>query len=57
MKKKILPNKGSKRVNWQPAEWEKLLSSHVNDKELMCQIHKELLHTQSKKKNNLKREK
>ena len=51
-KKKILPNKGSKRVNWQPAEWEKLLSSHVNDKELMCQIHKELLHTQSKKKNN-----
>ena len=39
------------RVNWQPAEWEKIFAIYPSDKVLISRIYKELKHIYKKKTN------
>lgn len=41
-----------KRIRWEARDWEKILAKHTCDKELLPQVHKELLKLNNKETNN-----
>ena len=41
------------RIQRQPEEWEKMFVNHVSNKELICNIYKELIELSSKITNNI----
>ena len=49
--KNVCVSKDTIRVDRQPMEWEKILANHISDRGLISRILKELLQSNSRKKN------